>query len=213
MSTDLKVASRRQFLNQIAAATGASVLMPALVACGKPIETTITSQNSMASGTALPLYRPSSWNPIEFNRQRGLAGAVPTAHQPSLQTATSAVDFIGKHIAYVAPIPKAMVPAGSIALMIGDNFKGYAKHGATAAHWYDWISISKEGSKDSLVSTFASWPTGGNYMVLGTGTIDANAGLDTIYIAALPADLKAGDTIRVVAHCNLHGEFVDFITL
>lgn len=213
MNSQPDQSSRRLFLNQLATTTGMAVLLPSLVGCAKsPDENSTVNNSASVNPLSVPLARPSGWNPIEFNLQRGLAGAIPSSYHPAITAADGPKSAIGKHLLYVAPIDRTLVPTGFIALMCGDFTKGYAKHGATTGHWYDWISITKEGSANVYKSTFQAWPTG-NFLVYGGGGIEDAAGVNTIYLASLPPDVKPGSTIRVVGHCNLHGEYVDFITL
>ena len=216
MGLEKSLRSRREFIDQVARTAGVALLLPSIVRCSNAPEDDFRSSFSSTSGDSglsLPNRRPENWNPIEFNLKRGLAGAIPETYHASITSADGPLLHIGKHTPYIAPIDKSLVPQGYIALMMGDFTRGYAKHPAAATHWYDWISILKEGSTSGpKYSVFAAWPTG-NFMALGGGTIDGDTGKNTIYLAALPDGVKPGDTIRVVGHCNLHGEYVDFITL
>lgn len=211
---DIASPARRKFLNQAVRAAGITLVAPSFVSCANQEEESSgrSSSGSSSNPLTLPSKRPSGWNPIEFNLKRGLAGAIPTTYHASITGPDGAKLHIGKHILFNAPIDKTLVPPGFIALMAGDFARGYAKHPATVAHWYDWVSISKEGSSSVFKSTFQAWPTG-NYLTLGGGPIEDAAGANTIYLCSLPPDVKLGDTIRIVGHCNIHGEYVDFITL
>lgn len=210
---------RRGVLAKVAAATGSLFLLPTLVACAKKDELAENDFPSTAtaaqSGTQIPISRPANFNPIQFNLDRGLAGAIPSAYHASITGVDGPLVHIGKHMAYIAPIDRAMVPSGYVALMMGEFAKGYTRHGATATHWYDWIAIRKEGSAYGTIitSSFPAWPSVTDNMVFGGGLITDAAGINTVYLARLPADVKAGDTLCVMAHCNIHGEYVSYITV
>ncbi|MFT6399762.1 MAG: hypothetical protein ACJAYU_004531, partial [Bradymonadia bacterium] len=85
-------------------------------------------------------------------------------------------------------------------------------------HWYNSIKLRKAmaGEAEEAESTYVDWPgigdgATGAYAVFGGGDITENSGKNTIYMAALPSDVAAGDWVRVHAHCLTHGEYVDFI--
>lgn len=214
---DALSATRRRFLGRAAQSAGVALVIPSLVSCAseeadKSSEKSSSSVAPVTDPLVVPNKRPAGWNPIEFNLKRGLAGAIPTSYHASITGPDAAKLHIGKHILYNSPLDKTLVPSGFIALMAGDFTRGYAKHPAAATHWYDSISIVKEGTSQVIKSTFAAWPVG-NYLVLGGGPIEDATGSNTIYLAALPPGVNLGDTIRVAGHCNIHGEYVDFITL
>ena len=135
---------------------------------------------------------------------------------------------LGKHLPFQPKVDAAMVPDGFLAIMWGDPDKGHARHpnavpgpdNNNEGHWYNWIKVRKAGDDEAeeLESSYTSWPTAGGedtgkYAAFGGGDIAADGGKNTIYLAGLPKDLKAGDTIRIWAHCLTHGEYVDFLTL
>ena len=111
--------------------------------------------------------------------------------------------------------------------MWGNPELGHAKHPNASkseanpiGHWYDWIRIRKAvpGEAEELQSQYSDWPgivegDNGAYAVSGGGEITEDGGKNTMYLAALPKDLKPGDTIRIHAHCLTHGEYVDFLTI
>lgn len=175
--------------------------------------------------TAVPTMAPEGWDPIAYNKTRGNAGAIPETYWPSINGPDGDKKHLGKHLPYVPEAPAEMVPEGFVAVMWGDPGKGYAKHPNAAkseakpkGHWYNWIKIRKagEGEAEELKSTYADWPgkgegSTGAYAVLGGGEMTADGGRNTIYLAALPKDVKKGDTVRIWAHCLTHGEYVDFL--
>lgn len=182
---------------------------------------------SMA-GPPLPNTKPPSWDPIAFNKARGNAGMIPKSYLGDINGPDGDTKHLGKHLPYVPKLADAsVVPAGYIALMWGDPDKGYARHpnapkseGNPDGHWYNWIKLRKatDGDAQELQSNYADWPgdspdDNGAYAVFGGGDIQADGGKNTVYLAALPPDVKPGDTVRVWAHCLTHGEYVDFITV
>jgi hypothetical protein len=241
--------SRRKFLEALAGATGAVVLMPVVTACKKKDEGgSETAQPpkepakdapkkeepkkeepaKAAAPKQPPTAKPDGWDPIAYNKERGNAGAIPKSYHDSINGPDGDNKHLGKHLPYQPKAPAKMVPEGFIAIMWGDPDKGYAKHpnakkgpaNKGEGHWYNWIKIRKagEGEAEELQSEYSDWPgTGegdsGKYAVFGGGKIEDDGGKNTIYLAGLPKDLKAGDTIRIWAHCLTHGEYVDFLTL
>lgn len=228
--------TRRDLLELLAAATGASVLAPIAVGCGSssPADTTGSSTDETSGGERastdpmdVPYTRPEGWDPIAFNRDRGNAGAIPEAYRDEINGPDGALMHLGKHLPYVPTLTGATVPAGMIALMWGDPSLGRAKHPnalpnetAPDGHWYDWIRIRKatmDGAVE-ITSTYGRWP-----VVLDTdnGAIGAQEGTDptadqgknTVYLAQLPEGLVSGDVIRIHANCLTHGEYVDFLTI
>ena len=51
------------------------------------------------------------------------------------------------------------------------------------------------------------------YLVADGGDVTADGGKNTVYVVQLPPDVGPGDVVRVVGHCTLHGEYVDFLTV
>ena len=176
---------------------------------------------------AIPQTKPADWDAIAFNKERGNAGAIPESYLPSINGPDGDTQHLGKHLPYLAEVDEGDVPAGMIALMWGDPAMGYARHPNAPptednpdGHWYDWIRIRKatEGEAEEAESHYRGWPEveqpeDGGYAVMGGGSITADGGKNTIYLAKLPADVSPGDTIRVHAHCLTHGEYVDFVVV
>lgn len=230
--------SRREFLKQLALVTGGVVLMPAVSGCPAPKQQAATGQAGGGGGAGegekkampeVPGTKPADWNPIAFNRERGLAGAIPESYWPSIQGPDGEKKHLGKHLPFVPTLDASLVPAGFMALMWGDPSKGYAKHpnavrnasNNNEGHWYNWIRVAKvgaDGAHDELQSSYSEWPgikdgDNGSYAVFGGGEITADDGKNTVYLCALPKDTKKGDAVRIWAHCLTHGEYVDFITV
>lgn len=215
--------TRRNFLRQLSIATGACILMPAVSSCG--------AQSAVAPDSGMippPLVPPTGWDPIAFNRTRGNAGAIPDTYLDDINGPVGETDHLGKHLPYVPEVDASMVPTGFVAVMWGDPSKGHAAHPNAErgeannfeGHWYNWIRIRKavSGEAEETQSTYAEWPgetedSTGAYAVYGGGDIRDNSGKNTIYLAALPPDVRPGDTVRIHAHCLTHGEYVDFITV
>ncbi len=237
-----KQQNRREFLYQLAAVTGGFVLLPSVTACGTSSsagpkdemgkeaakQPTSAPASAPAMSADVPVTKPEGWEPIAYNRERGNAGAIPKTYHESINGPDGDKKHLGKHLPYVpAELDAAMVPAGFIAIMWGDPGKGYAKHPNAArseenkeGHWYNWIRIRKaaDGEMEELESKYSDWPSigegdNGKYVVHGGGEVSADKGRNTVYLAALPKDVKKGDTIRIWAHCLTHGEYVDFLTL
>lgn len=233
---------RREFVKNLALGTGCVVLLPAVTACGgakdmmkaeppvapppdAPKEMVENAQEAVESG--VPMVQPPDWDAVQFNKVRGLAGAIPASYHASITADDGDVKHLGKHLPYVPEVSGELVPPGFIAIMWGDPAKGHAKHPNAAksadnpdGHWYNWIRVRKAVAEDAeeLQSEYPSWPelgegANGQYAVAGGGEITADGGKNTIYLAALPKDVKAGDTVRIFAHCLTHGEYVDFITI
>ena len=70
-----------------------------------------------------------------------------------------------------------------------------------------------EGEAITQRSVYPEWPGGEGYAVLGGGDITADAGKNTVYLAALPSDVRPGDLVRIHANCLTHGEYVDFLVV
>lgn len=215
---------RRAFLRQLAAASGAVVLMPTVAACGAASQV----DDALVSATDVPLVPPTGWDPIAFNRLRGNAGAIPDSYLDDINGPEGARSHLGKHLPYVPALDAAAVPSGMIAIMWGDPDKGHARHPNAVrsegnnfeGHWYNWIRVRKAtpGDAEELQSTYTDWPgdgadATGAYAVFGGGALTDDAGKNTMYLAALPSDVRPGDRIRIHAHCLTHGEYVDFLTL
>lgn len=176
----------------------------------------------------VPQTMPEGWDPVDYNRTRGNQGAIPESYLDDINGPAGTEKHLGKHLPYVpAKVDASLVPAGFLALMWGDPEKGYAKHpnaprndsNNNEGHWYNWIKVRKavEGEAEELQSSYTEWPgTSGDenkYAVMGGGDITEDGGKNTIYLAAIPTDVKPGDTIRIHAHCLTHGEYVDFMTI
>lgn len=234
---------RREFVKTLALGTGCFVLLPAVTACSKkPVEDETPTEEPQTNGmdepeteeapvsaSDIPTSKPADWEPVSYNKERGLAGAIPESYHADISGPDGEKSHLGKHLPFIpADVPADAVPAGFIALMWGDPAKGYARHpnavpnesNNNEGHWYNWIRVRKavDGEAEELQSAYQSWPdvgegSNGQYAVMGGGDITEDAGKNTIYLAALPADCKPGDTVRIHAHCLTHGEYVDFITV
>ena len=235
---------RRDFLKKLAGASGALVVAPYFVGCtGSSSESSTTHEETSGGDEvglavqppaqdvatvdplALPNVKPVDWDAITFNRERGMAGAIPETYHASINGPNGDAGHIGKHIPYLADVESE--DPTMIAIMFGDDAKSYARHPNQArteenpdGHWFDWIRIRKatEESADEVECRFSSWPEigdgdTGRYATKGGGDITEDGGKNTVYLVPLPAGIQPGDTIRVVGHCSSHGEYVDFLTL
>ncbi len=236
--------TRRDFLVNLASATGAVVLMPAVTACKNKDEkaaepavvaepTPVTPVEPAKPATpapppAPPSARPDDWNAMAYNKERGALGAIPAAYMADINGPDGDNKHLGKHLPYQPKIEAKLLPEGYIAIMYGDPSLGHAKHpnavkgpdNNNEGHWFNWIRVSRavDGDREELQSAYASWPEvgegdNGKYVAVDGGDITADGGRNTVYLCALPAGLKAGDTVRVWGHCLTHGEYVDFLTL
>lgn len=218
---------RRYFFTRLTVLTGGALLLPQVVRSA-PAAPPAKFQDTLNSLLQVPLAKPADWNAVDFNRIRGNAGAAPLTYLEDINGPDSEKKYIGQHLPYVPKSNPPPVPNGFIALMWGDPSKGYARHPAAPpdpgtqfkGHWFDWIRIRKATAADSpeVESRYGGWPQpnpgdSGAFAVLGGGDIKADEGRNTVYLAALPKDVKPGDTIRIWAHCLQHGEYVDFLTL
>lgn len=220
--------SRREFLQRAAAAAGAVILVPAVSSCGG--RQGRGEDAALPPEARVPKQLHPKWDPIAFNRARGNAGFIPESYLPDINGPAGPKAHLGKHLPYVVTLDPAAdgatLPAGYVALMWGDPGKGYKQHpnarrmraNGYEGHWYNWIRIRKATDDDAqeLQSTYSEWPgipdeDNGAFAVRGGGAIDADQGIHTIYLAALPSDVRAGDIVRVHAHCLTHGEYVDFV--
>lgn len=237
-----KEQNRREFLVRLATVAGGVVLVPHVVSCGssapKPDPTvteTEVDESELAEevdeaveetlDTAVPQTEPTGWDPINYNRARGNAGAIPDSYLDDINGPEGEDQHLGKHLPYIPELDPKIVPAGYIALMWGDPDKGHAKHPNAPrtednpeGHWYDWIKVRKavEGEAEELQSSYSDWPgttesDNGAYAVHGGGDITEESGKNTVYLCAIPGDVRPGDTVRIWAHCLTHGEYVDFI--
>lgn len=221
--------TRRQFLRHLATASGAVVLVPAVSRCAAPsagAPTAGEAAGAAAGELAIPLTRAADWDPMAYNRARGLAGAIPDSYLGDITGPDGDAQHLGKHLPYVPAIDAERMPADMLAIMWGDPAKGHAKHPNAVrseannheGHWYNWIRVRKATAADAeeLQSAYSEWPgvlpeDNGAYAVFGGGDITAESGKNTIYLAALPSDVQSGDWVRIHAHCLTHGEYVDFL--
>ncbi len=214
----MKEETRRGFIRRMIAVTGSVLFLPAFTSC--------ISRNDPLHD--IPFRKPEDWDPVAFNRRRGNAGAIPASYLDDINGPDGEKKHLGKHLPYRPDIPAAEVPEGYIAIMWGDPSKGYTRHpnaprnasNNNEGHWYNWIRIRKATNvwAETAESRYSDWPAAGPgdagaYAVLGNGRITADSGKNTIYLAALPPDVKSGDTVRIWAHCLTHGEYIDFLTL
>lgn len=221
--------TRRHFLRSLATASGAVVLMPAVSRCAAPTAATSAGADSLgatASTISLPLTHDDGWDPMAYNRERGLAGAIPDSYLDDITGPDGDEQHLGKHLPYVPAVDASLLPAGMVAIMWGDPDKGHAKHPNAVrseannheGHWYNWIRVRKATAEDAeeLQSAYSEWPgtlpeDNGAYAVFGEGSITDDSGKNTIYLAAIPSDVQSGDWVRIHAHCLTHGEYVDFL--
>ncbi len=208
---------RKEFLQNLAIYTGSIVLLPAVSSCKW-----FAKENIL-----VPQVMSSDWNPITFNRDRGNQGAIPKSYLASINGPDGEKQHIGKHLPYVPNVSLEKIPDGFLPIMWGDPEKGHTRHPNAPAdatknhyegHWYNWVRMRKaiSGGAIELQSTYSNWPSigesdNGSYVAFGGKKITSEQGKNTIYLAALPSDVKKGDTVRVYAHCKTHGEWVDFL--
>ncbi len=235
-----KETPRREFLWQVGAAAGCTVLVPIATSCTRQ-EAGTTPEGVASEGggagseaaaapdpLALPRTRPEGWDPIAFNRDRGNAGAIPESYRGDVNGPTGPQDHLGKHLPFVPESIGADPPAGFLAIMWGDPSLGHARHpnsprgteGYERGHWYDWVRVRKAvaGEAEERESRFSDWPTPaegdtGRFAALEGDDVAGDGGRNTVYLVALPADAAPGDLVRIHAHCLYHGEYVDFLTL
>jgi hypothetical protein len=220
--------SRRAFLQQLAASTGAVVLLPQVVACGSSVEpeprpapTPTGGGETVADPLAVPRTKPADWDAIAFNRARGNAGAIPESYLADVNGPDGELKHLGKHLPYVPNLDSTVVtvPGGALALMWGDDTRSYPRHPAVAGHWYDWVRVRRATDDDAeeIESRFAGWPEVGEgqqpYLVSDGGDLATDGGKNTVYVVQLPPGVGPGDTVRVIGHCTLHGEYVDFLVV
>ena len=213
--------NRREFLGA-AGAAGLAVLLPSSVSCvGKGTGTKTVPTNP--DSKALPLAKPSDWDPVAFNKVRGNAGAIPESYLPDINGTDGVKKHLGKHLPYVPQIEAT--PAGALPLMWGDPSMGYAKHPNAPVseklpegHWYNWIRVrpAVDGAAEEIESVFTSWPLigagdNGKYAALDGDDPAADEGRNTVYVVALPPGVEAGAWVRIHAHCLTHGEYLDFV--
>ena len=207
---------RKEFLRDVAFYAGSAVLVPVVSVC-KP---------SKSEALEIPNKKPADWNPVKFNRDRGNAGAIPKSYLKDINGPNGVKTHIGKHLPYIPKLKKARSVDGFLPIMWGDPSRGYVQHPNAPrddkknfeGHWYDWIRIRKSSSKPTaeLKSVYSNWPEitesdNGGYLPFEGKDITKDSGKNTIYLAALPSDVRKGDLIRIYAHCKTHGEWVDFI--
>jgi len=235
--------TRRELLQKLAAVSGLAILAPVAVACTPSASadnngqsgngTGATSSGGAASGgtsgatAEIPKARPDGWDAIAYNRDRGNAGAIPESYRAQINGPDGATQHLGKHLPYVATLAAGAVPSGMLALMWGDPSRGYAKHpnagpsdSNPTGHWYNWVKIRKATNDEAqeAESRFSAWPTTGpndtgRYAPHEGTDVTTDGGKNTVYLVALPSDVRSGDLVRVHAHCLTHGEYVDFVTV
>lgn len=223
---------RRDFLKQLAAVTGGVVLAPWAVSACAPAVTYKRADGLGAAGPvktpmAVPQVKPADWNAIDFNKKRGIAGAVPKSYLADITGPDGEKKHLGKHLPYLPSVDAKLIPAAHLAVMWGDPNKGYTQHPNAPkddakqypGHWYNWVRVRRavEGPTEEVQSTFVDWPGQGaeakKFIGFGGADIRADSGKNTVYLVKLPKDAKPGDTLRVWGHCLTHGEFVDFIAI
>ncbi len=224
--------SRRRFIQELATATGAVVLVPAVSRCGSSAKPAVRAASTPAVRAPellpVPMIPTQDWDALAFNRKRGNQGAIPASYLPDINGSEGDTKHLGKHLPFVPDVSGIAVPSGYLAIMWGDPDKGHAPHpnaepgpeNNNEGHWYNWIKVRKAttDTADEAESTYASWPVvapgdSGAYAAPHGADPSDDDGRKTIYLAALPADVKPGDRVRIWAHCLTHGEYVDFLTL
>ena len=228
---------RREFVKQLAAATGGVIVLPSVFSCGGSPTAVQVSQTGpvdepiaepvveVADDSQLPTTRPESWDPLGFNRERGNLGAIPLDYREAINGPDGDAKHLGKHLPYIPKVDGKLVPPGYLPVMWGDPSLGYAQHPNAAkdsetyplGHFYTWVKIRKATDQpaDELESRFGDWPESaegdsGRYAPLGPGNIEDNSGKGTIYLVKLPEDVAPGDSVRVWGNCQYHGEYLDF---
>lgn len=216
----MKKLDRRDFFKTTLGLAGLSIMMPILSAC---------ESKSDDLGIMLPMEKPRNWNPIEFNRKRGNSGAIPDSYLSDINGPEGEKKHIGKHLPYIPKLGKdVIIPKGYLPIMWGDPSKGHAQHPNAVpgpdnnylGHWYNRIELRRGVSVNAQtqISTYNGWPDSrdesqGMYVSAAGGPITEANGIHTVYLAKLPADVSKGDTVRILAHCLTHGEYVDFVTI
>ncbi|MEZ4394621.1 MAG: hypothetical protein R3A48_26410 [Polyangiales bacterium] len=225
--------TRRDLLKHLALASVA-LLTPSVVGCSSTgaqgSTTTPTPTPTPSSGgaaAALPAARPEGWDAIAFNRERGNAGAVPESYRAQINGPDAERMHIGKHLPYLPTLAPGAVPAGMLGVMFGDPSLGRTRHPNDApseampqGHWFEWVKVRKatEGEAQEAVSRFGAWPTppegdNGRFIPQEGTDLAADHGKNTVYLVALPPDVRPGDVVRIHGRCISHGEYVDFVTL
>jgi len=221
---------RREFFKHLAALTGTVVIAPMALGCASanPKESTVRpiARVDASGAPPIPEVKPDNWDPIVFNRDRGLKGAIPASYYKDINGPDGEKAHLGKHLPYIPPLKATDFPQGYIPIMWGDPAKGYTQHpsapkfseGYPIGHWYNWVRIkgSAAGSQE-VESQFDAWPGAAAdrdatvFATFGGGDITANSGKNTIYMLNRPGNINEGDTLRIHGHCLYHGECVDFI--
>lgn len=230
----MKTQNRREFLEKTAILSGGFLLFPLVTACEKATDSSSEADATAVAGgkgqhpLSVPLVKPAGWDPVAFNRERGNAGAIPASYLPDINGPDGEMAHLGKHLPYLPAVDPAGIPKGFIALMWGDPAKGHVRHPNAPpnpandyeGHWFNWIRIRKSSGnwQETAVSTYSGWPQSspedsGRYAIFGRHRLTDDAGIHTIYLAALPPGVSRGDTLRIWGHCLTHGEFVDFIRI
>lgn len=231
----MTVQDRREFLRQLAIATGGVVVLPMTISCQG--ETNPKTSEGVEEGAvevvepvmaAVPLVLAADWDSVAFNTERGNAGGIPQGYLPDINGPDGVAKHMGKHLPYVPSVDKALVPEGYLAIMWGDPTKGHAMHPQAPkgtevyplGHWYNWIRVRKaiEGKALEVESGFTEWPGPsegdiGLFVAADGGELMADGGKNTVYLVKLPDDVGPGDTVRIYGHCLYHGEYVDFVTV
>jgi hypothetical protein len=219
--------TRRTFLQQSAVAGLALPVLGAAACSSQPAAGGDKAAITGGDPAGVPLERPSAWDVIHFNMARGEAGAIPAAYMAQIKAADGVAKHLGKHLPWLpADLPADRALAGYLAIMWGDPAKSYAAHPNAPrseqnpeGHWYNWIRVAIAGQPASELETrFDDWPKcTDNVKGRLVGHTDADPaamdGKNSVYLAQLPTAAKAGDTLRIWAHCLTHGEYVEFVTI
>lgn len=215
----MKNINRREFIKQTGLVTGSLILFPGAAAC---------SSDTLSDTGEIVRVKPSGWNPVLYNKNRGNAGAIPKSYLDDINGPDGETQHIGKHLPYIPEIDPSIIPKGFVPLMWGNPEKGHFPHpnagtdgsSNSGGHWYNRIRIRKavRWCAKTSETVFNGWPEikpgdSGSYAVFNRGKITDKQGIKTIYMVMLPPDVSPGDTIRIQADCLQHGQYIDFVTL
>lgn len=163
---------RRRVLTELAAAAGATVLVPWITACAPepPLRRPAsrrgagtaprhashsTSRGSTGgaaqSALAVPLRPPVGWDDMAFNLRRGESGAIPPAYLAKIKAPGGDKKHLGKHLPYLPKLANGRVLTGYLAVMFGEERRGFARHPNSPrdpahndiGHWFNWIQARK----------------------------------------------------------------------
>lgn len=242
MTEKLPASNRRTFLQQsavaglalptlgsVVSACASKAASPAGAASAPAAKAAAKAASEVTGGATagVPIIKPTDWDVVKYNTARGAAGAIPKGYMDKITAADGLPKHLGKHLPYLpSGLPADRQMEGYLALMWGDPKLGYTMHPNAPkseknpeGHWYNWIRVAIEGKEASEVETkFDGWPqctdaVKGKLVGFEDPDPAATNGKNSVYMTLLPEGAKAGDTVRIWAHCLTHGEYVDFLTL